>query len=307
MRRVALAVGWLCLLAVSAAWAKMPEKPEGRINDFAEMLTESEEATLQSLAERLEAANGAQLAVVTVPSLDGLSLEEYANRLFKQWGIGRLGKDDGVLFLISLAGPQARIEVGYGLEGVLNDGKVARILDEAVMPQLKAMNYTEGILAGAERIATAVAGEASLAKSAPPKPSPVAEEPIPGWLKIVFPIMMGLFVTLGFLACGAGLRGDFKSVLWGATFGGIPLFLGTLSAPYLGYSKFILPAWALIMLTLGILFGKRFLARYGGPWRVRVSVGFSGGSSRSSGGSGSSDSGGGFGGGASGGGGASRQ
>jgi uncharacterized protein len=288
----------LCLLASSPAWAKMPEQPAGRVSDFAEMLTEDEEAALQSMAERVEKATGAQMAVVTVPTLDGIGVEEYANRLFKQWGIGRKGKDDGVLLLVALKEQQARIEVGYGLEGVLNDGKVGRILDETVMPQLGAMNYGEGLQAGAERIATAIAGNAALAATAP-----AAEEPIPNWLKIGFPVVMGLFVTVGFISFGAGFRGDWKLVAWGAIFGGIPLGMGILTAPYIGYSKFIFPAWAFLMFMVGILFCKRFLARYGGPWRVKVSMGV--GSSHSSGGSGSGG-GSSFGGGSSGGGGASR-
>lgn len=295
MKRIAVTIALFCLVAASPGWGKIPEKPEGRISDFAEMLTESEEASLQGLAERLEAASGAQMAVATVPALDGLSIEEYANQLFKQWGIGHKGKDDGVLFLVSLEGLKARIEVGYGLEGVLNDGKVGRILDEAVMPQLQARNFGEGMQAGLEQIATAIAGDASLAAAA-------TEEPIPGWLKFVFPMVLGLFVTLGFLSMGAGFRGDWKSVAWGMIFGGIPLGLGMLAASSMGYSKVIFPAWALIMFALGILFGKRFLARYGGSWRVRVSMGIGGGHRSGRPG----PSGGGFGGGSSGGGGASR-
>ncbi|NTV53758.1 MAG: TPM domain-containing protein [Candidatus Firestonebacteria bacterium] len=292
----------LCLIASSPIWAKMPTKPEGRVSDFAEMLTESEEAALQDLSERLEKATGAQLAVVTVPELDGLTAEEYANRLFKLWGVGRKGQDDGVLFLVALKEGRARIEVGYGLESVLNDGKVGRILDEAVMPRLKAMNYGEGIQAGAERIAEAVSGNADWGKTVPATSVPTAEEPLPKWLKIAFPLLMGLFVTLGFLSLGAGLRGDWKSVVWGALFGGIPLGLSVLAAPALGFPEVILPIWGLIMAVVGAVFGKRFLARYGGSWRVRVSVGF-GGKGRGSGQSGSS---GGFGGGSSGGGGAGR-
>ncbi len=293
----------LCVVAVSPAWAQLPEKPLGRVSDFAEMLTEDEEAKLDALAERVEATNGAQLAVVTVTSLEGLGVEAYTQRLFKQWGIGHKGKDDGVLLLAVFEGAKARIEVGYGLEGVLNDAKAGRILDTDIMPAFRQGNWAQGIGAGSEQIAVAVTGSPDILNAAVPKPVP-KDEALPGWLKIVFPIGLGLFVTVGFLACGAGLRGDIVSVFWGLLFGGIPLLLGHLSAPAMGYSSAILPTWALLMLVLGLLFGKKHLARYGGKWKVNLSIGFGGGGrgSKSSG----SGSGSGFGGGASGGGGASR-
>jgi uncharacterized protein len=299
MKKVLLFVSLLCLLAGSSAWAKIPDAPLGRISDFAEMLTEDEEASLQSLVDRVEKTNRAQMAVVTVSSLDGLTIDDYANRLYKQWGIGRKGKDDGVLLLVSLDDLKARVEVGYGLEGVLNDSKIGRILDEAVMPKLKARDFGPALQGGLEQMATAIVGDAALTA-----PAPAKEEPIPTWLKIAFPLFLGFFVTMGFVSFGAGFRGDWKLVVWGTLFGGIPLGMSILAAPAMGYPEYLLPAWAFLMFLIGILFCKKYLARYGGPWGVKIRVGFGGGSS--SGGSGSRGGGGGFGGGSSGGGGASR-
>lgn len=297
-RHVALLLGVLCL-ASAPAGAELSRKPEGRISDFARILTQEEKGKLQRLTEEVERANGAELAVVTLPSLDGLSVEECAVTLFKQWGVGKKGKDNGVLFLVAPNERKARIEVGYGLEGSLNDAKAGRILDEA-MPYFKSGQYGEGLLAGCESIAATLGGDPSRADTAP---RPPAEEPIPVWLKIVLPLALGGFVTLGAFSFGAGLRGDFLSVIWGLIFGGIPMGFNFLTASAMGYSPYLLAGWGLLVLLYGILFGKKHLARYGGKWRISVKAGYSGGSGRSSGGAGSS---GGFGGGASGGGGASR-
>jgi uncharacterized protein len=293
----------LCLGWSGLAGAEFPKHPEGKVSDFAQALSSTAKDTVLTLAEDLEKTNGAQLAVVTVPSLDGLTVEEYANKLFNLWGVGHKGKDDGVLFLIAPTEHKVRIEVGYGLEGTINDGKAGRILDESVVPYFKANDYSQGIVSGSQHIAAAITGDAGkITVAAPPANS---NGPAMGWKeKALMLVFFGLFVGLGFLALGIGFRGEKFFILWGAGFGGIPLAMSVAFGFAFGFSIIILPIFAFVMLLVGLIFGKKLQ-------KLMKSSGGKGGSSGgwSSGGgfsSGSSSSGSSFGGGSSGGGGSSR-
>jgi uncharacterized protein len=108
------------------------------------------------------------MTVVVIKSLDGLAIEEAAVKLFELWGIGKKHKDNGLLFLWSTGDRRVRVEVGYGLEGALPDGKVGAILDTYVIPKFKAGNFDEGVLAGVDalvRVARAEPVELASAKS----------------------------------------------------------------------------------------------------------------------------------------------
>lgn len=109
--------------------------------------------------KKLYNQTGAQIVVVTIPSLEENSLEEYANQLFNKFGIGDKTKNNGVLLLLSLKERQFRIEVGYGLEGILTDGKTGRIQDEYIIPYLKNNNWNQGIKNGFNAILKIVADE----------------------------------------------------------------------------------------------------------------------------------------------------
>jgi uncharacterized protein len=296
-----LSLGWSGMVS-----AEMPKHPEGKVSDFAQTLSATAKDTLIALTENLEKTNGAQLAVVTVPSLDGLGVQEYANKLFSLWGIGHKGKDDGILFLIAPTEHKARIEVGYGLEGTINDGKAGRILDESVIPYFKAGDYNQGIVSGAQHISAAITGDASqITVASPPAKSNASQIDLKGKIFIIG--FFGLFVGLGFLALGIGFHGQKFLLLWGAGFGGMPLAMSVLFGYAFGFSMLILPIWGLVMLLVGLIFGKK----------IQKSMKFSGGKggssgssrsgwSSSSGSSSSSDSSSDFGGGTSGGGGSDR-
>ena len=116
-------------------------------------------ARLNSAIGDLERTTGAEMAVVVVGSLDGLSIEEAAAKLFDLWGIGKKKQDNGLLLLWSTGDRRVRVEVGYGLEGVLPDGKVGAILDAYVMPQFRSGEFDEGLLAGVDALHKAVRSE----------------------------------------------------------------------------------------------------------------------------------------------------
>lgn len=104
------------------------------VNDFADVLSPADEQTVYETGVRLQQETDAQVVLVTVNSLDGYSLEDYALELARLWGLGDAEKDNGLLLLFTTDGPHTRAEVGYGLEGALPDSKVGRILDDHLVP-----------------------------------------------------------------------------------------------------------------------------------------------------------------------------
>lgn len=134
--------------------ARYPSHTSGRrIYDFASLLSSDQTSRLETLTSSVAAATTAELNVVTVSSLHGETVDEYANTLFNQWRIGRADTNNGVLFLIAPNERRMRIEVGYGLEPLLTDGICGEILAAQVRPLFKASRYSEGVIQGSEAIA----------------------------------------------------------------------------------------------------------------------------------------------------------
>lgn len=129
------------------------------VNDYAGVLSSETEAYIIQANVDLEQKTGAQIVIVTVNSLEGYSIEEYATELFRNFGIGDKNKNNGVLLLCSTGDRMFRIEVGYGLEGRLTDGKTGRIQDEYIIPYLKNDNYDEGIKNGFSAVLEEIAAE----------------------------------------------------------------------------------------------------------------------------------------------------
>lgn len=115
------------------------------VNDFAGVLGSSTERYLQDIAVQLYEETTAQVVVVTIDSLQGEPIEDYAYQLFNEWGIGTEKKDNGVLILVAIGDRQSRVEVGYGLEGALPDGKTGRIQDTYMIPYFRDGDYDSGI------------------------------------------------------------------------------------------------------------------------------------------------------------------
>lgn len=307
VRRIVLLVSCICLIVATCAGASIPAKPQGWVSDFAGIMSDMTKSQIDALSAEVKKTTGAEIAVVTVSSLEGMSVEEYAVKLFKQWGIGEKGKDNGVLFLIAPNEHKTRIEVGYGLEPVITDGRAGEIIRETVIPFFKAEDYDQGILQGSRQIAALITGKDFVPTV--PRPSSESQSDETTWpVKVGIILFFALFITLGFLALGAGLRQKGQSFfrIWGAGFGGIPLFMSIVFGLAMGFPVYILPAWAVIMLLTGIRYGKK-LGRAGlfsGGSFSSGGRGFSSGSSSSGGFSGGSSFGG-FSGGSSGGGGSS--
>ena len=129
------------------------------VNDYAGVLTEETKNYIIKTNVELQQKTGVQIVVVTIKSLEGESIEEYATNLFRNFGIGDSQKNNGVLLLCSTGDRQFRIEVGYGLEGTLTDGKTGRIQDTYIIPYLKNNNYNDGIKNGFNAILNEVTNE----------------------------------------------------------------------------------------------------------------------------------------------------
>lgn len=151
----------LCLIILFPTITKAVVEPTSQfyVNDYANILSDSTEQYIIEKNVALESASGAQIVVVTIPSLEGESLEEYATELFRKFGIGDKDKDNGLLLLLALEERLFRVEVGYGLEGILPDGKTGRIQDEYIIPYLKEDNWDEGIKSGFDAFLKVINGE----------------------------------------------------------------------------------------------------------------------------------------------------
>jgi uncharacterized protein len=129
------------------------------VTDMPGALRPATVARLNSTIGDLERTNGTEMAVVVIKSLDGLSVEEAAVKLFELWGIGKKSKDNGLLLLWSTGDRRVRVEVGYGLEGTLPDGKVGAILDTYVIPKFKRGDFDQGLIDGVDALARVVRAE----------------------------------------------------------------------------------------------------------------------------------------------------
>ncbi|HEX9935435.1 MAG TPA: TPM domain-containing protein, partial [bacterium] len=135
---------------------------EGWVNDYANVISEEVEANIAAIAEEVRLKTGAEIAVVTVPNLQGLALEDYATRLYEKWGIGQKGKDNGVMLLLAMEERKIRIETGYGLEGILPDGLCGEIRDQYIEPDLRRGEYGNGLYRGVLAIAGVIAKDAGV-------------------------------------------------------------------------------------------------------------------------------------------------
>lgn len=151
--------------AVAAPQIPPAPKPAQPINDFGGLLNQTSIDQMETVALALKKASGTDLVVVTVENLDGYPIEDYSLELFRKWGLGDQAKNNGVLLLVNkenvLLGKsgRVRIEVGYGLEGAIPDGKAGRILDEFVLPPWSKTNFDEGIYQGFMALAATIADE----------------------------------------------------------------------------------------------------------------------------------------------------
>jgi len=171
------------------------------VTDVAGILTPDQSAALDAKLRAFEQAKGSQVAVLVVPTTQPEEIEQYAIRVAEAWQLGREGVDDGALLLVATQDRRVRIEVGYGLEGVLPDAIANRIIDGDIVPAFRDGDYYRGISAGVDRVLRVIEGE--------PLPEPKRRSPamnVPG----LFELLPFLFVIA--LVGGSILRRLFGRV-----------------------------------------------------------------------------------------------
>ncbi len=139
--------------------------------DDAHILSDSTQSDLTAMLARHEQATGEQVVVVTLPSLQGYSIEDFGYQLGRNWGIGQKDKNTGALLIVAPKEHKVRIEVGYGLEGQLTDAMSRVIIERDITPQFKRGDFNAGVLAGTATILKVLGGDATAAQ--PPAESSV--------------------------------------------------------------------------------------------------------------------------------------
>jgi uncharacterized protein len=214
LRKLAL----LCLAASSAQavdWKAL--KPQGYVSDFAGVIDPQSRAAIEQYSASIEKATGAQMAFVTIPTLQHEPLEDVANDLFHAWGIGQKNKDNGVMLLLVVQDRRSRLEVGHGLEEILPDGFDGLLLDN-MRPELRARQYGQAMTTAAQAIGEVIAKSKNVsvappaAVAAPPgtavHPRVIQHHREVPWI----PILFGLFIFWVLLRSSA--RGGTGGGFW---------------------------------------------------------------------------------------------
>jgi uncharacterized protein len=197
LKQLLLAVMLLSIAIVLSAEPVSQLKPTGYVNDFAHVLSPETIAQINDLGTQIDQKAHAQIALVTVNTLDGKDIESYAVDLFKKWGIGTKGTDRGVLILYAIQDRKARIEVGYGLEPILPDGKVGSFQREAI-PLMRAGDYNGALKLVTERVGDVIAEDAGVQLTGhqprAPARSSEPEQGVPLGLIFLAIVVIGLLI-----------------------------------------------------------------------------------------------------------------
>ncbi|HJL43110.1 MAG TPA: TPM domain-containing protein, partial [Myxococcales bacterium LLY-WYZ-16_1] len=217
-----LAFASAALLAWAVAQpASEPNIPplSARVTDQANLLSQSEAQRLEALLGAYESQTGHQFALLTVPSLEGWPIEEYAIRVAEAWKLGDEKRDDGLIFVVAKQERKTRIEVGYGLEGAIPDVLAFRILDRVVRPAFRKGQYAAGIEAAFAHLMRAAEGEAVALPKADRHSERRRSRP---WSALLLPALLAVFFlgSIGTAVMGFAL-GTMYFGLVGGLLGGV--------------------------------------------------------------------------------------
>lgn len=221
-----LRLGVALAMAGSAGWAVdwKTLQPQGYVSDFAGVVDASSKARIETYCAEVEKSTAAQMALVTISSLQGEPVEDVARSIFRAWGVGHKGKNDGILLLIAVGDRRTRLEVGYGLEPIVPDGLAGTILGE-MRPALRKGDYSDALMAAAQAIGETIAQakHVTIQAQLPRQVKPHSGISIP-WPLIIGGVLLALWLMRAGGARGySGGRGG-----WGG--GGLlpALFLGSM-------------------------------------------------------------------------------
>ena len=195
----------LCLALAASAVDFTALQAEGYISDFARVIDPATRAALESYCARVQEVTGAQIAVITIDTLAGEPVEDVANAIFRKWGIGKKGTDEGVLLLLVTGDRKMRLEVGYGLEPVITDGASGSVL-RSMAPALRESRYGEAVTEAVYALGSRIAeSKGKSIDAALPRRARRAAPPV-NWPVLLFG---GMFVLWALGAAGGrgGRRG----------------------------------------------------------------------------------------------------
>lgn len=210
----------LPLLGQNAGVDLTKVQPTGYVNDYARAVDSASQARLEAYCGRLEQLTGVQMTFVTVDKLDGEPISDVANTLFRRWGVGKKGANEGLLILLAVRDKKSRIEVGFGLEPILPDGFVGGAL-RTMRPLLAQGDYGAAMLQGAQTMGVQIAKAKGVSLDVAPRRRPVNRAPSGGG-GIPWPlILIGIVVLFFLMNRGGGGGGGFLSgMLLGNLMGG---------------------------------------------------------------------------------------
>jgi uncharacterized protein len=208
------AVVTFALLLTAPAFALTFPTLSGRVVDDANIIDSNTRAALTQKLADFESKSSDQLVVVTLPSLQGTSIEDFGVQLGRHWQIGQRGTNNGVLLIVAPNERKVRIEVGYGLEGTLTDAISRLIIENSIAPRFRANDYSGGITRGVDDIIQVLSGDAEEWKQrAAQRP-----DPKPNWSGITGILLLFLiFVLISFIIGGASsqqVRGRRRRGVW---------------------------------------------------------------------------------------------
>lgn len=194
-----------CLIATCVYGNNNFPRPMGAVNDFAGVISQRYTQSMESLAREVLGKTGTSVIVVTMKDIGGDEPDDYANRLYEAWGIGKKGEDKGVLIFLAVKERKIRIETGYGVEGILPDGLVGDILDRYVIPYLRKNDYDKGLSNAVVAVSSVIAKDADVSLSGEPQTrlQPVSAEKKGG---SIFSLIMLLIVISLLLGTRQGRR-----------------------------------------------------------------------------------------------------
>lgn len=210
----------LALFAQAKDWKTL--KPQGYVSDFAGVIDATSKAALETYCARVEQATGSQMAFVTIPSLEGESIEDVANDIFRGFGVGQKNKDNGVLLLLVAGDRRFRLEIGHGLEPILPDGLDGQILLE-MRPALREGQYGQALMYAAQRIGTILAQDKGVAIPSTLPRRQIREQPVHSfpWPLVLGGLFLLFLLSRGGAGRGGGGGGNFVTgMLLGSLLGG---------------------------------------------------------------------------------------
>ncbi|MDY6837505.1 MAG: TPM domain-containing protein [Thermodesulfobacteriota bacterium] len=200
MRHITNLTVFLFLTLIAPALALGAEefpKPKGLVNDFANVLSADVEQRLLGITGELLKKTQVPIIVVTMPEIGGEDYNEYANRLYEAWGIGKKGEDQGVLLFVTIKERKMRIEIGYGLEGLIPDGLAGQIRDQYMIPYLRQNQFGKGLLNGTLAIAQIIAKDEGVRLTGQAAVRPPPERGFSFKKVFLLFVFLGLLLSMG--------------------------------------------------------------------------------------------------------------